>query len=302
VGSFGEGLKREREKRGVTLDEIALATKIGTRMLRALEEEKFEQLPGGIFNKGFVRAYARHLSIDEEQAVADYLAAAGESRPDKKPEPSKEPFVWEAAEERDSPANAVARLPWSTLALALLLVALGFAIWSFYARHSQDSPTPMGKTQGTSSAGSEAASNPHSRPGEKAAKGSAAASAAKPPGTGAAVLASGQPSEEAAASVAGSFVVLIKAREDSWLSISADGKEIMQDTLVAPAERSVAAQREIVVKAGNVGAVEFSFNGRKLPVQGDYGQVKTLNFDPSGLQPEPPPRPQPPASGEVPPS
>ena len=75
MGQFGEKLRRERELRGITLEEVAVATKIGTRNLRALEEEKFSQLPGGIFNKGFVRAYARYVGIDEEQAVGDYLAA-----------------------------------------------------------------------------------------------------------------------------------------------------------------------------------------------------------------------------------
>jgi cytoskeleton protein RodZ len=78
VGSFGEKLKREREMRAITLEEIAEATKIGTRSLRALEEEHFDQLPGGIFNKGFVRAYAKFLGIDEEQAVADYMTATGD--------------------------------------------------------------------------------------------------------------------------------------------------------------------------------------------------------------------------------
>ncbi len=76
MGQFGEKLRRERELRGITLEEVAVATKIGTRSLRALEEEKFDQLPGGIFNKGFVRAYARYVGIDEEQAVSDYLAAS----------------------------------------------------------------------------------------------------------------------------------------------------------------------------------------------------------------------------------
>src|SRR6266478_10215104 len=56
VESFGARLKKEREQRGVTLDDIALSTKIGKRFLSALEEEHFEQLPGGIFSKGFVRA------------------------------------------------------------------------------------------------------------------------------------------------------------------------------------------------------------------------------------------------------
>ena len=70
MGSFGERLKREREMRGVSLDDIAEATKIGTRLLRALEDEQFELLPGGIFNKGFVRAYAKYLGLNEDEAVS----------------------------------------------------------------------------------------------------------------------------------------------------------------------------------------------------------------------------------------
>src|SRR5215469_8425685 len=81
MGSFGDRLKKEREQRGITLDDISLTTKIGTRLLRALEEEKFEQLPGGIFNKGFVRAYARHVGLDEDQTVADYMSAVGANQP-----------------------------------------------------------------------------------------------------------------------------------------------------------------------------------------------------------------------------
>ena len=79
--SFGEKLKMEREKRKITLDQISASTKIGTRMLQALEEDKFNQLPGGIFNKGFVRAYARFVGLDEDQTVADYLQASGDAPP-----------------------------------------------------------------------------------------------------------------------------------------------------------------------------------------------------------------------------
>src|SRR5258708_1888772 len=75
MGGFGERMQREREMRSISLEEIAESTKIGCRMLRALEEEDFDKLPGGIFNKGFVRAYAKFLGIDEEQAVVDFQAA-----------------------------------------------------------------------------------------------------------------------------------------------------------------------------------------------------------------------------------
>src|SRR6267154_2131827 len=49
-------------------------------MLRALEDEHFDQLPGGVFNKGFVRAYARQVGLDEEETITDYLAALRESQ------------------------------------------------------------------------------------------------------------------------------------------------------------------------------------------------------------------------------
>src|SRR5205085_5939916 len=78
MGSFGERMQREREMRTITLDEIAESTKIGTRMLHALEAEDFSKLPGGIFNKGFVRAYAKYLGLDEEQAVTDFMASYSE--------------------------------------------------------------------------------------------------------------------------------------------------------------------------------------------------------------------------------
>jgi cytoskeleton protein RodZ len=72
MSSFGSRLKHERESRGVTLREISAATNVGIHLLEALETNDFKSLPGGPFNKGFVRAYARHLGIDAEAAVDAY--------------------------------------------------------------------------------------------------------------------------------------------------------------------------------------------------------------------------------------
>jgi len=80
LGAFGEKLRKQREQRGIALDAISNSTKISPRMLRALEEEHFDQLPGGVFNKGFVRAYARQVGLDEEEAVTEYLVALRESQ------------------------------------------------------------------------------------------------------------------------------------------------------------------------------------------------------------------------------
>lgn len=71
--SFGDELRRERELREISLREIAESTKISLRYLQALEGNRFEELPGGVFNRGFVRAYAQFIGVDDEAMVNAYL-------------------------------------------------------------------------------------------------------------------------------------------------------------------------------------------------------------------------------------
>ncbi len=73
MGSFGEDLKKAREAKGVALEVIAAATKITTRYLQAVEQERFDQLPGGVFRRSIVRSYARTAGLDEEVWVKRYM-------------------------------------------------------------------------------------------------------------------------------------------------------------------------------------------------------------------------------------
>ena len=79
MASFGENLRRERELRGVSLRDMAEATKISLRFLDALEKGKVEQLPGGLFPRAFVRQYAKFLGLDADKIVAEFLFEHGES-------------------------------------------------------------------------------------------------------------------------------------------------------------------------------------------------------------------------------
>jgi cytoskeletal protein RodZ len=87
--SFGEELKRERELREISLREIAEATKVNIRYLEAMERNEFEHLPGGVFNRGFVRAYAQFIGVDPDAMVNAYLmeeqARASTSAPSEGP-------------------------------------------------------------------------------------------------------------------------------------------------------------------------------------------------------------------------
>jgi cytoskeletal protein RodZ len=75
--SIGEELKREREFREISLREISDATKINIRMLEAIEKDNFSALPGGIFNRNFIRAYATFIGLDPEVIIKKYLVQTG---------------------------------------------------------------------------------------------------------------------------------------------------------------------------------------------------------------------------------
>jgi len=80
--SFGNWLRRERELRQVSLRDISDETKISIRYLEALEEDRFDILPGSVFAKGFLRQYARYVGLDGDEVVNSYLAAQSGQRPE----------------------------------------------------------------------------------------------------------------------------------------------------------------------------------------------------------------------------
>jgi cytoskeletal protein RodZ len=118
-GTFGERLKRERELREVTLEEVSTATRISARFLEALENEDWSRLPGGVFGRGFVRSIARYLGLNEESLLAEYDLARGENASLAPPRP----------EERiPSPPK------WIPIAivLAILLLLVGLIVGGIY--------------------------------------------------------------------------------------------------------------------------------------------------------------------------
>jgi cytoskeletal protein RodZ len=128
-GTFGERLKRERELREVTLEEVSTATRISVRFLEALENEDWTKLPGGVFGHGFVRSIARYLGLSEESLLAEYDLARGENliAPPPKPE-----------ERIPSPPKWIP--VFAVLVILLLLLGLVFAglyAWKKYKAHKQ---------------------------------------------------------------------------------------------------------------------------------------------------------------------
>jgi len=301
--SFGAKLKLEREKRKITLEQISVSTKIGIRMLQALEEDKFNQLPGGIFNKGFVRAYSRFLGLDEDQTIADYLQASGDALPaSTEPAAHGETSHENAAHEdaarenradKNKDKDKVSRLeasadapprqvPWGVFAGALLVVALALSFWSHRRReHAREAVRPTPATATTQASGQASVSDlpTTSSPTNGLPTGVPAQSG---------VPKTSHDLAPASPAIPGEFTVVIRAREESWTTITADGRTISSELLPAGSERVVRGRKEITVRTGNAGGVDFRFNEKKVDIGGDYGEVKTVTFGPHGILPSAP--------------
>lgn len=318
--SFGEKLKRERERQGITLQQISVSTKIGVRMLQAIEDEQFAQLPGGIFNKGFVRAYARFLGLDEEETVGGYLKASGNDLPADSPETALQASlsgdlpaqrgisrdrVGADTDNRNSGrrksidididvegaegAGLERQLPWGIFAALLLVTALTLSLWNRFER-GRTSPTASAESIANSISVSSASSNSSSNSSgllskadrrEKETPASMSPAAAQ---TSLAPTAAAYVQSSASSPVeASEFSVVIQARQNSWITITADGKPLVSELMTAGSERTVRGRKEVTVKAGNSGALDFELNGKKLASAGEYGQVKTITFGPRGI-------------------
>jgi cytoskeleton protein RodZ len=287
--------------RGITLNEITESTKISRRHLEALESEHFEQLPGGVFNKGFVRAYARFLGIDEDQAVADYSAASNEQ-----PEP-EDKFPLEIHEEPNrelNPRRSKVSLVFALAALVGVLVGYGFWMKSKPHTHAavESQPTapatavtepkaqvPAAQPESSSSTESTKTS-PESAPSKPATKTASQALAHETesvqPSSGHTSTAAGDVSDDPPPSPVvkeNSFFVQVKAKEDSWVSIVADGKSVMQRILPADKQKKIKAGKSVILRTGNAGGIEVSFNGRPLGALGNENEPRTLTFNASGL-------------------
>lgn len=144
---FGENLRREREMRGITLQEIANATKISVRFLEAVEDEEFAKLPGGIFMRSFIRSYAGYLGLDEERVMAEFQLAA----------PPHEEEDFSRIGVTGSSANNKHRAPILPWVIAVILLAGGYGIFR-YAHRTSEEPLNFGNPPATSTAATHASS------------------------------------------------------------------------------------------------------------------------------------------------
>ena len=146
--NFGDALRKERESRGIALDTVTGATKISLRHLNYLEEERFDQLPGGVFNRGMVRNYTRMLGLDEEEWLNKYLAASKQSDALSEDDLNWTAFAENVGKSRGKSKRSSDRMMrWAgVFVLLLFLCGLSWFVWQ-YVHHKSEASAHANQSQ-----------------------------------------------------------------------------------------------------------------------------------------------------------
>jgi cytoskeleton protein RodZ len=245
---FGARFKKARESLGVSLDQIAIETRISTRFLKAIENEEFQLLPGGIFNRGFVRAYAERVGLDPDQAVADYERLSEYREP---------------AETVTAPPAASRKTDKHLYPIVIGALALLIIVYYVMTRDSGSVP-PATNTI------SEPAAPPPAPP--------ETTSAASPDETEREPVPPPAPAAEPVSAE-------ITATEPTWIKVVLDGNDAMPvDEILQPGTtRRFTAQTSMTLTIGNASGVTMRLNDKPMKPLGKPGQVREFVITPKNV-------------------
>ena len=268
--AVGTALREERLRQGLAIRDISNQTRISSRFLEAIEKEAFEELPGILFTRNFVRQYASFLKLDPAPLLESLPRVDVETVP--LPDPAQ--FTGSVSPRSSS---ALSTVLWIVMAAGVSVGA-----WVYFERpraiferspapqlSAQQAPAPVAPSAPTA----KTPETPLAQPSDSAA-----------PASTSPLDATGTPA--AAPDLTGRAVqVVLKAKEASWVQIVADGKNAFTGILKPNDSREVGADALVKVTAGNAGGIEISLNGKSLDPLGTSGQVRTVRLTAEGLQP-----------------
>lgn len=258
---FGEHLKREREMRGVSLEEISAATRISTRFLEALENDQWDQLPGGVFNRGFIRSVARFLGLDEDSLVAEYsLETKNRTEAGVIPDPPME------SHRNWGPA-------FVALALLAATIAGGWFVYSHYGaqiaarlhRMHSGSPASFGAPPLSSDL--------------------AATQAPAAPSSPQASTASSDTAPAGVSPASGALELKIEAGRPAELKVVSDGRTIYDGHVEPGNVMRFDANDTLEIASSDSGALLLELNGQTVPPLGPPGQSGSITLTQKDLKP-----------------
>jgi cytoskeletal protein RodZ len=259
MSDYGGKLRLARERRGISLRQIADSTKISVAALEALERNDVSKLPGGIFSRAFVRSYAVEVGLDPDETVHEFLERFQGAAVPAPAVPAAIPDEESDFESQQRIAGVVLKL--LLVSVPLIVVLLYFTLRSRPARQaSAITESPVG------SAAPQLAVPPPAAP--------AATTAAIPPPPP--VVSPPKPAVVAPSVKA--MTLDLHPTGDCWVKLTVDGRPVLSRLMLA-GEKDVREVRDkVLIEVGNAGAFAFSIDGRPGKPLGEVGQVRTARI------------------------
>ncbi|HEV2913062.1 MAG TPA: helix-turn-helix domain-containing protein [Pyrinomonadaceae bacterium] len=251
AASFGEQLRLAREARGISLREISEQTRISMRYLEAIEASDFKRLPGGIFNRSFIKSYARYIGYDEKDVMESYTRAMREQG-DTSEETSGLPHKPHVYTDGHSTRSPLVTLLLTILILTILSLGV-YAVLHWYQRRERvrtaANPAPAASDQRTQPAPQQTGASPSSA--------AAPATASTQTGT--------------APTAADGFNIQLKAREQVWVRVFTDEpapKSAFAGNLQPDETKEFTPERSLRVQCSKdkAEAISIIINGRPARV------------------------------------
>jgi cytoskeletal protein RodZ len=247
--SLGQELKQQRESRNISIDEMASSTKIVGRYLEALEQDRFDTMPGGFFIKGIIRTYARYVGLDEAEVLAKYREAGLLEEP-VKPRPAEAGPT--AARSKSALAGKSKTVVWLFVVAAvfLLLVVVTLAL-----RSRRPRPAPKAAKPAAAAVTQTQSAPPREEPKQE-----------PPPAPVA---------KEAVHEEWKGLTLNMSFQEETWIQVYADGALTVSGLFPAGGKARAVAEKEILIGVlGNAGGLSYELNGKPGKALGGTGEVK----------------------------
>lgn len=235
MASVGQELKKERESRGISLEEMADTTKISLRLLRAVEDDQLDILPGKFFTRGIIRTYAKYIGLDGETVLTQYAQSL-----------QQEERALKEAEHDSKVKTSRIRIKkiFPVVFIIIFLAAVVFTIYITFLKEEKEPPVEQPQAK------------------------SPVETLAQTP-----IQEKAQIPEEEPAQEPTELNLEISFHQETWIQLHSDGERKLY-TLFQPGEKfQVTASESLLFTVGNAGGFTFTINGREGRSLGHSGEV-----------------------------
>ena len=274
---FGTTLRDARERRGVTLRQIANATKIAVSVLDALERNDISRLPGGIFGRAFVRSYAVEVGLDPEATIQQFMTQFPHDSVTVGHPTSEQTEDNEAVESDRRMAGTFLRL--IAISLPIAGIVLYFAMSGRDQAASPATPATTTAAPGVKPTSSLPPPAPEALTPAPAVPATAAPASPDATAATAPSVAAATPQTSAASPAADILTVAFAARRPCWISATVDGQKKIERLVQSGERQTIEVHREMVLTVGDATAIAVTLNGVDARPLGRSGEVVTVRFN-----------------------